>query len=213
MDHDFWHDRWREGRIGFHEGAPNALLTRFLHRLDPGEGGRVFLPLCGKSEDLSWLHGRGYEVVGCDLSRTALDQVFARHDLTPEETDLGGITRLSAPRLTLYQGDVLALTPAILGPVDAVFDRAALVALPDEMRSGYAAHLTTLAGPARQLLITFDYDQSKMDGPPFAVSASEVATRYGATHEVTPLSSETMTGALADRSGGGLEEAWLLTPR
>ena len=212
MSHEDWHARWREGRIGFHEGAPNALLVRFLDRLGLAPGGRIFLPLCGKAEDLSWLRAGGYDVAGCDLSRFALDQVFAREGLPPVVTD-GAVTRIEAERLTLFEGDFFDLETPTLGPVDALFDRAAMVALPEEMRGDYVRHLSDLAGPAPILLVTFDYDPARMEGPPFAVTAAEVDARYGATHEVERLSSEPLTGLLADRSGGGLEECWLLTRR
>lgn len=213
MDHEAWHSRWREGRIGFHEGKPNDLLVRFVSRLPLGPGARVFLPLCGKAEDLSWLRARGCEVVGCDLSRMALDEVFAREGLAPEVTEAGGLTRLTARGLTLYAGDFFDLHEDELGTVDGVFDRAALVALPENLRGTYVARLTALSRAAPILLVTFDYDPARMTGPPFAVTPAEVETRFGPTHRIERLSSGPLTGILAERSGGGREECWLLTAR
>lgn len=213
MDHDFWHDRWREGRIGFHEGRPNALLTRHVGRLGLRPGGRVFLPLCGKAVDIDWLLEAGLSVIGIDLSREAVTAVFDRLGLAPEEVPVDGLTRFRADRLNLFAGDIFALEPRHLGPVDAVYDRAALVALPRDMRQEYAEYLARLAGPVPQLLITFVYDQRRMDGPPFSVTAEEVAALYGTGHDIERLSSDPVTGPMAGRSGGALEEAWLLTPR
>lgn len=212
MEQDFWHARWREGRIGFHEGTPNAGLVRHLDRLSLTPGARVFVPLCGKAEDLSWLRARGFDVVGIDLSEIAVREVFARDGLTPDVTKVGGLIKLSAARMTLYAGDVFALTADELGPVDGVFDRAALVALPDEMRVRYVRHLLALSGGAAQLLITFDYDQSQMSGPPFAVSSRAVAALYDSHATIENLSSDAVEGPLAQRSKGATEEAWLITP-
>lgn len=82
--------------------------------------------------------------------------------------------RLSAAGLEVFVGDIFALDRADLGEVDAVFDRAALIALPPAMRPGYAAHLRAMTAEAPQLLVTLEYDQRQLEGPPFAVNAAEV---------------------------------------
>lgn len=75
----------------------------------------------------------------------------------------------------------------MLGKVDAIYDRAALVALPFEMRVRYAAHLREITNTAPQLLVTFDYDQQKLDGPPFSVISNEVEQHYIDHYSLTLL--------------------------
>lgn len=211
MDHDFWHERWEEGRIGFHEGRPNALLVRHLERLRLSAGDTVFVPLCGMAEDLTWLRQQGYRVTGIDLSPKAVEEVFSREGLAPEVTQVDGLTRYAHGEMVLFAGDVFALTTAALGPVDAVFDRAALVALPPDMRPRYVRHILALGGAAPHLLVTFDYDQSRMDGPPFSVPAEEVERLY-APATANLLGADPVTGPMADRTGVATESAWLITP-
>ena len=169
MDEQFWHRRWELNEIGFHEGKANALLVAHLEALSLAHGGRVFLPLCGKTIDIHFLLSRGYRIAGAELSRVAVEQLFAELGVAPEITAVGPMTRYSAPSIDIFIGDIFHLSAEMLGPVDAVYDRAALVALPAPMRDRYAAHLMKITGTAPQLLIAFDYDQSVMAGPPFAV--------------------------------------------
>ena len=211
MDASFWHERWETGRIAFHEGAPNTLLTENFGKLGLRRA-RVFAPLCGKSEDLAWLAGQGHIVCGAELDRRAVEAFFDEHGLAPEITEVGALRRYSAGAVTLFQGDIFALDAATLGPVDLIFDRAALVALPPAMRPGYTAHLRDITAGAPQFLITFEYDQTAMDGPPFSVLPDEVTRHYAATHDVTELARRAIAGPLQKRTTGE-ETAWHIIPR
>lgn len=177
MEPDFWNARWREGRIGFHEGRPNAHLSRHVARL--GARRRVLVPLCGKAEDLAWLAGQGHEVVGVELVEDAVRAFFSEHGLTPTVTPRGAHTEYAAAGLTLLAGDFFATTRELLGPVDALYDRAALIALPPAMRTRYAAHLLGLLPKgAPGLVITLEYPQAAMPGPPFSVPEAEFRAHY-----------------------------------
>lgn len=184
-----WIARWRDGRIGFHEAQPNELLVRAAGRLDGCR--RVLVPLCGKAEDLAFLAARGHDVIGVELAERAVQAFFAEHDLTPSVAPRGPFVAYEAGRgavpaegpapgaITLLVGDVFALTPALLGPVDGLYDRGALIALPPELRPRYAAALRALlpAG-APAIVITVEYDQAAMTGPPFAVLEPELRALY-----------------------------------
>lgn len=209
MEHGFWHARWAEGRIGFHEGTANALLKRHLGALQLGSGQRVFLPLCGKTRDIGWLLEQRFRVAGAELSRTAVEQLFDELGQTPEITQAGPLERFAASGAEIFVGDIFDLEAAMLGPVDAVFDRAALVALPEDMRARYAAHLEALTRAAPQLLITFEYDQSALSGPPFNVSAEEVQRLYGDSLPPHLLERVEVPGGLKGRCTAQ-EAAWLL---
>lgn len=168
MHPDFWHARWREGRIGFHEGTVNAYLRRFWD-VDPAA--RVLVPLCGKTHDLHWLAARGHHVTGVELSALACEAVFAEHGLRPIVSEDGAFVTHAAGGLEVLQGDFFALR----GAWDALWDRAALIALPPELRPRYVAHLRSLLRPgARGLIVTLDYPQEEREGPPFSVPADEV---------------------------------------
>ena len=212
MDHQFWHDRWREDRIGFHEGSPNALLLAHLDRLELKRDDRIFVPLCGKAVDLDWLLEQGFGVVGIELNQGAVEAVFERIGLMPAKSCKGRLSHYMAEGMEIYCGDMFDLSVAELGSVDAIYDRAALVALPQGMRRAYGNHLAELGGRARQLLIGFDYDQSQTDGPPFSVPGDEIEAIYAHHYRCELLASRDITGPLANRCTG-LEQAWLLLPK
>ena len=210
MDAQFWHDRWASNEIGFHKSEANPLLVNYLDELSLTTGSRIFLPLCGKTLDIGWLLARGYRVAGAELSAIAIDQLFAQLGVTPTITKVGALNHYHAPQVDLFVGDIFAMTPALLGPVDAIYDRAALVALPQEMRARYAAHLTTLTAQAPQLLISFEYDQRAMEGPPFSVSEEEIRKHYGQRYDIAVLTSLDVPGGLKGRCPA-TERVYLLT--
>ncbi|WP_295383934.1 thiopurine S-methyltransferase [uncultured Thiodictyon sp.] len=188
MDADFWLTRWHRGETGWHLEEVNRHLSTFWPPLAVPAGTQVLVPLCGKTIDLLWLAGQGYRVLGVELSPLAVDAFFAHNGLTPTVTDDAGLRRHRVDELEILCGDVFALPPAQLAGVGAVYDRAALIALPPELRERYAAHLAALlpAGVPR-LLITLEYDQALMAGPPFSVSSAEVQQLFGETHRITAL--------------------------
>ncbi len=211
MDTNFWQKKWIDNEIAFHEGKPNALLVRHVHRLALPPGARLFLPLCGKSQDIPWIVSQGFRVVGAELSPIAVAQFFAELGVQPDVTPIGKLTRYRATGIEIFCGDIFELTPAALGSVDAIYDRAALVALPVEMRTRYAKHLVEIGGIAPQLLISFDYDQSAMEGPPFAVNGREIGHLYRDTHQPHLLEERNIAGGLKGQCEA-TEQAWLLEP-
>jgi len=209
MDAEFWHERWRENRIGFHQPAPNAMLVDHIGALGLAAGARIFLPLCGKTRDIGWLLSQGYRVAGAELSRLAVDQLFEDLGLTPEITEMGALARFHAPGIDIFAGDIFALDAEGLGPVDASYDRAALVALPPDMRARYGAHMARITGGAPQFVICFDYDQSLMSGPPFSIDAAEIARVYGPHYGLTDLAHAPVSGGLKGICPA-TERVWLL---
>lgn len=211
MQPDFWHDRWARQQIGFHEPAPNPLLLRHFAVLGLRPGARLLLPLCGKTLDIDWLLARGHEVVGSELSPIAVTALFERAGLTPSIEQLGALQRWRADRLEIWVGDHFQIGHRQLGAVDAVYDRAALIALPGQMRPAYAAQLIRLAGDAPQLLVTLEYDQACVEGPPFSVTDDELRTLY-AGRSLRRLASAAIEGGLKGRCPAS-EQVWHLGPR
>ena len=213
MEHSFWHDRWATNQIGFHQPAANPLLVTHCAALALPSAGRVLLPLCGKTLDIAWLLAAGYQVVGVELSELAVQQLFAELGATPCIQVLNdALQRYETDYLTVFVGDIFALNREQLGPVDAIYDRAALVALPATLRSRYASHLTAISAGARQLLISFDYEQSQLPGPPFAVLAEELSELYGQHYELQALARQPLAGGLKGQCPAD-EVVWLLQPR
>ena len=165
MDAEFWHRRWHNNEIAFHEGKANGLLVGYFEQLFSQRGGRVFLPLCGKTCDIGWLMSKGFRVAGAELSEPAIEQLFCDLAIEPDRSEVGDLMRYSAEGVDIFVGDIFQLSASALGAIDVVYDRAALVALPEEMRARYAAHLAEMTILAPQFLITFEYDQSEMAGP------------------------------------------------
>ncbi|HVV86469.1 MAG TPA: thiopurine S-methyltransferase [Kofleriaceae bacterium] len=183
IDRDFWADRWRGGQLGFHEGKPNGFVER--HAAHLGSGRRVLVPLCGKAVDLAYLAGLGHDVVGVELVEEAAAAFFAEHGLAPTVARDGAFTRYQAGAITLLVGDVFATSPGVVGPLDALYDRAALIALPPDLRGRYVAHVRSLfAAGAPGLLVTIEYPQELMAGPPFSVPEDEVRRHYAGAEVV-----------------------------
>jgi thiopurine S-methyltransferase len=186
---DFWHKRWQIGQIGFHQSVVDRNLERYWPDLGLVGGSRVFVPLCGKSLDLLWLRERHQSVTGVELSAVALESFCMEHGVPARRRVLEHFDVYEAPKLQLYRGDLFALTSELLGPVSGVFDRAALISWAPEVRAAYAAHLAALTSPGTQtLLVTMEYPQSQMAGPPFSVSADEVQRLYAPNHAIQRLS-------------------------
>ena len=177
MDSNFWHSRWAEGGIAFHEGKPNQHLAKHLSVL--GAKKRVLVPLCGKTEDLAFLAAQGHQVVGVEWVESAVKAFFDERGVTPVVDTHGPFKRYTAANITLLAGDFFATTLALLGPVDALYDRAALIALPEELRGRYVKHVRGLL-PAGSpgLVITVEYPQDKLEGPPFSVTEAELRAHY-----------------------------------
>lgn len=180
MQPEFWHKRWQSNQIGFHLPQVNPYLQRFWPPLSLEEGARVLVPLCGKSLDLLWLARQGHEVLGIELSEKAIEDFFDEQRSDPYVSTQGPFTVYRAGSIELWCGDFFALTAGDVADCAALYDRAALIALPPAMREQYAAHLKRIMPKdALGLLIALDYDQTQMDGPPFAVPDDEVQRLFG----------------------------------
>ena len=180
MQPEFWHQRWSENQIGFHQATPTPLLLKHWPALGIAPGTQVFVPLAGKSLDMAWLASQGHRVLGIELSQLAVEQFFAEHDLQPDirETKYG--RHYVASGIELICGDAFALDVDALRDCAAVFDRAALIALPPALRLRYAHELyARLAAGCRGLLVTLEYPQHEREGPPFSVPEDEVHALLG----------------------------------
>ncbi|MCG9682474.1 thiopurine S-methyltransferase [Vibrio sp. Isolate23] len=184
-DPEFWHSKWASNQIGFHVEDVNSLLVQYWSETKPSREDKVFVPLCGKTEDLVWLATKHDDVQGVELSKIAVRSFFAEHFYTPTVIPVNGQHELyQFDELSVYTGDIFT---APVQPVEIVYDRAALVALPEEMRADYVQRIKSLLKPGgRILLVTLDYPQAEMAGPPFSVTETEVRSLFS-EYRITKL--------------------------
>lgn len=196
MEADFWLKRWNEGRTGFHQDRPTPLLLQKWPALELAGGERVFVPLAGKSLDLAWLAAQGHSVLGVELSSLAVEQFFAAHGLTPVVRNSVYGRHYLAGNIELICGDAFSLDADVLADCAAVYDRAAMIALPPALRGRYASELyARLPRGCRGLVITLEYPQHEKQGPPFSVAESEVRELYQHHWEIQTLERHSVLAA------------------
>jgi thiopurine S-methyltransferase len=179
MDRNFWNERWNRGEIGFHQSDIHWALKRHWDSVADGHADRVLVPLCGKSLDLRWLAQHGHNVVGIEFSPHAVSNFYKEWGKLPtQSSSADSLIHWQAENVELFEGDFFDFSSG--EAFELFYDRAALIALPREMRPSYLEHLRSMLGKnSRGLLVTFEYDQSEMDGPPFAVLEDELMDYAG----------------------------------
>ncbi len=174
-----WIQRWKDGETGWHRDTPNTRLVKFIDSLQLRKAGTVFVPLCGKSQDMVYLLEQGYKVIGVELSADALDAFFKENAMPYTVQEARDFTVYNGQNIRIFCGDYFALDTYHLEAVSAIYDRASLIALPEELRTKYAQHLyDIIPSDCRMLLLTLNYPQAQISGPPFAVDETEVNTLF-----------------------------------
>lgn len=188
MQANFWHEMWASGVLGFHQTDMNEFLTQYWQKLGLTGDETVLVPLCGKSLDMLWLAKQGHRVLGVELSQQALDEFLTENGLTANPVQQAHYCGYALENMTLLCGDFFHLTAEECQDVKAVYDRAAIVALPPEMRAQYVAHLRAiLPKGTRYLMITMEYDQSLIPGPPFSVPEAEVRLLFSGVDSIEKI--------------------------
>lgn len=217
MDPNFWLERWQKGEIGFHQQKVQPALEKNWARLGVGNGETVLVPLCGKTLDMVWLADQGYDVVGVELSERAVDEFFAERGVEADVRNVSGFTVKSSGRNAIWCGDFFALNTELLPAVSAIYDRAALVAMPPELQPKYVAKLAELLPAGRHiLLVGLDYNENEMSGPPFAIPQTRVRSLFERDFDVEILDVRDglpKADHLANRGVTRLEEATYLMTR
>ncbi|MEW6981857.1 thiopurine S-methyltransferase [Colwelliaceae bacterium 6471] len=174
MDAKFWHNCWEQNSLGFHQEQVHPFLIKYFDtNLLPSDK-HVLVPLCGKSLDMVWLAER-MAVSGAELSNIACRDFFEEKSLPYQQEIIDEFNRFNFDQLTLWQGDFFKLTPAMLAPVDWIYDRAALIALPKAMQQQYVEHLSLfIAKQTKMMLITLEFPESELSGPPFPVFETDI---------------------------------------
>ena len=219
MNPEFWQTRWQEKRIGFNQSDVNPLLIKYFSELNLPVGSRIFVPLCGKSIDMVWLAHQGFDVVGIELVESAAQEFFIEQATSytviehSKQTDIKCYQGEIAGRtIDLWVADIFTLSADDIGHVDAVYDRAALIAMPAELRPQYSEKIRTLSCNASQLLLTLNYDQNERAGPPFSISQEQVQQYYGNDYQMNKLEEEPSTLNAAPEMAV-TEPVWLLSQK
>ncbi|MDA7816865.1 thiopurine S-methyltransferase [Sulfurimonas sp.] len=189
MEADFWHNLWKTNEIGFHKQETNKFLVEFFSMLNLKSNSRVLIPLCGKTLDIEWILQQGHKVVGVELNENAIKELFISLNLDPIITMVNSFTLYSAKNIDIFVGDIFELDKNILGNVDAIYDRAAIIALPLSMRTKYTHKLIELTDKVSQLIVCYQYNKNMMDGPPFSVEECDIKEYYKNSYNIRLLKS------------------------
>lgn len=194
MQSEFWHNCWQNQRIGFHQSEVHPLLPVLLSQVKLDKFRAVFAPLCGKSLDLWWLAEQA-NVIGAELSELACLQFYQDQEQEFSVAAQGSFQRFSHPAVDIWQGDYFGLKPEQLGDIGLIYDRAALIALPAQMRIDYVQQLKNLCpAPVSLLLLSLEYPQEEMPGPPFSVTEPEIRQLFDFAASVELLAMRNLTG-------------------
>lgn len=172
MEKNFWLQKWQEKDIRFHQQSYHPQLVKFGNKLPTG---RVLVPLCGKTLDMIYLMSLGHQVIGVEFSEIACREFFTENKLTFKESTIPGFIVFESDNITLYCGDFFALPLDVWKSITGIYDRAALVALPEDVRKRYAAEIVSKMQKGTPiLLISFEYAEGTIQGPPFSVPEIEL---------------------------------------
>ncbi len=199
MEPNFWLERWDKGETGWHREDVHPELITHWSALGVSPRAPVLVPLCGASLDMAWLANQGHEVIGVELSQSAVEQFLARHRVRHVVMDETGFRTYLGGRYQLWCGDFFALPADVFASAGAVYDRASLFAFPPDMRKRYAATLSERLKPGTKiLLISLTYNEAEMEGPPFSVPDGEVRALFRDCFDITEIET---TDVLARNEG------------
>jgi thiopurine S-methyltransferase len=182
MDSRFWHNCWERNTLGFHQRDVHPLLAQYFKKLALPSDQHVFVPLCGKSVDMAYL-AQFMRVTGNELSAIACRDFFLDNNIEVKQQTQGDFEHYSCPKLALWQGDFFKLSASVVGAVDWIYDRAALIALPVTMQQRYVEHLKTFfSSHTRLFLVTLEFPEGQLDGPPFSINSTDVKGLFAGFH-------------------------------
>lgn len=166
---------------------------------------RVLVPLCGRSHDMKWLAQQNCQVIGVEVSQKALQKFMNQCGDKFSTNSSHGFMIYKSASIELWQGDFMKIPESKIKPVDAVYDKAAIVALPKNMRTEYADKLLELCDEHTQILLqTFEYKQDEMNGPPFSVDEEEINRLFGHRFGITLLHKRSLFDELSKFQRRGL---------
>ncbi len=210
MHINFWQERWEKNEIAFHMKEVNPMLLKYFPKLSLKKQKRIFIPLCGKTLDIKWLIKQNYKVVGVECNEDAVIDLFNELNVKANISHLANFILYTYKNIEIFVGNFFNLSQKLLEKVDFIYDRAALVALPKNMREKYILHLLNITNKVSQLLITYQYEQNIMKGPPFSVKEKEIKEYYLDSYTIILLEeNKNLPSGLKIKSQAN-EKIWLL---
>ena len=210
MHINFWQERWEKNEIAFHMKEVNPMLLKYFPKLSLKKQKRIFIPLCGKTLDIKWLLKQNYKVVGVECNEDAVIDLFNELNVKANISHLANFILYTYKDIEIFVGNFFNLSQKLLEKVDFIYDRAALVALPKNMREKYILHLLNITNKVSQLLITYQYEQNIMKGPPFSVKEKEIKEYYLDSYTIILLEeNKNLPSGLKIKSQAN-EKIWLL---
>lgn len=213
MNQNYWRGRWERGETGWHQQEIEPALIRYFSSLKPC---RVLVPLCGKSLDLLWLTQQGHQVVGVELSTLACEAFFSENKIPSQRSAMDTLTVFEGGDITLFNADFFEIKSQHVGKFSAIYDRAALIALPPDIRLKYASHLLKLIQECNGgkefhfLQIALEKVPDDRTGPPFSVTKEELNSLYGLNFKVNLLEQEEVTVGSEGKSVRAIESVYRL---
>ncbi len=183
MKKEFWIEKWHRNEIGFHQNDVHPDLKKYWDEFTEKKLKKtVFVPLCGKSLDLLFLAEKGFHVIGVEISSLAVEQFFAENKIACEKKDYSRYTLYKSEYIDIYCGDIFEVDFSEI-QVSYIYDRAALIALPRQMRIKYAELIKTNFPTAKIFLCTLEFGCLDI-GPPFSLSQQQVNELYSSVYQI-----------------------------
>lgn len=205
MEISYWQSRWKKEKTGWHMETVYPQLPKLWPQLNINKNAEVFVPLCGKSKDLDWLADQGCHVTGIDVSEKAIKSLIDNFSAEFEKEYRHGFTIYQSDKIELWNGDFFKFPAEDYSAPDLIYDKAAMIALPPDMRPAYAQKLLQISGHQTKIFLqTFEYDQNEMNGPPFSVPEKEIRKYFGEHFSLTLLHKESKFDDLAKFQRRGL---------
>lgn len=175
-----WKERWETNQIGWHSSDVNQNLKNHATVLfEKSTTPAIAVPLCGKSLDMAWLAKQNAKVTGIELVQKAIEDFFAEQSLCATQSKKEDTPCYHCDRIEILHSDIFELPKTLEGSFDAIYDRAAFVALPLELKQQYADLCLSLLKPDGSiLLITYDAPIPETQGPPFPVKDGVIPRLY-----------------------------------
>lgn len=151
---DFWCKRFGSGVTPWDAGGVQDAFRQFVVAQEKPL--TTLIPGCGSAWDAAYLAGHAWPVIALDFSPTAVE--LARDVLGDAPVDL-------------VCADFFTYTPP--APLDLIYERAFLCALPRKLWDDWGQHVAELL-PTGALLAGFFFICEQLKGPPFGIQPEQL---------------------------------------
>jgi len=162
MSPAFWDERFERNFTPWDRGGVPQALRAFAAASAPLA---TLIPGCGSAYELAFLADAGWDAVAIDFSPAAV---------------AAGKAAVGAHAARVVEADFFSWQPA--QPLQLIYERAFLCALPRAMRPQVAARWAALLAPGALLAGYFFFDEAPK-GPPFGIARSELQALLDADFE------------------------------